>query len=405
MRWRSGSVPSVARYQCGSRGRARRRRRAVGLLRGVAPEAGEIGHDGHEANQVPPSRARPARRRPQGRAGQVLGRVHLAALEKRVAQLDGEEGAQPTPAPAVAAKEPRGTGSSSKARARTSTSVPTSEGATRRTTCRSRRANEADASSPKSWSSPSMRVITQPPAPDRFADHRTGARARTRAMGAIGSVRVCVLHSTVSVDRRVGRVRGQQREIAALAPHDVVPQPVGLRAEHVGCQRVDHEPGALGQLGLELIRRPPEYPQKSRAPRRSTGWCSGGTDRSTVPTDETTARHDAAEAASGIAARARPITASGETGPPRNTTAGGASRAWSFHGWRISPTGTCVGRLSTTPSAPSSPWSSTRTTARSKFGSPSFVDATRRRPVTPPPGGLDSKEGPGTTRSWPAAAR
>ena len=32
---------------------------------------------------------------------------------------------------------------------------------------------------------------------------------------------------------------------------------------------------------------------------------------------------------------------------------------------------------------------------RSKFGSPSFVDATRRLPVSEPPGGLDSKDGPG----------
>ncbi len=40
---------------------------------------------------------------------------------------------------------------------------------------------------------------------------------------------------------------------------------------------------------------------------------------------------------------------------------------------------------------------------RSKLGSPSLVEATSRLPLSVPPGGLDSNDGPGTSRSLRAA--
>ena len=112
----------------------------------VAPEAGEVRHHRHEAYQVAPPGPRPARWRPHRRAGQVPRGEHLAPLEKRVAQLDREELAQPHSTPAVAAEQPLRTGSSSKARARTSTSVSTSAGTTRRTAWCMGRARKTDAS-------------------------------------------------------------------------------------------------------------------------------------------------------------------------------------------------------------------------------------------------------------------
>src|SRR5271165_296766 len=68
------------------------------------------------------------------------------------------------------------------------------------------------------------------------------------------------------------------------------------------------------------------------------------------------------------------------TGPPLNTTDG--SVASSVHGSSTWPTGTLVGRFSTTPSVPCSVSCSTiRTTVRRKLGSPSTGVATSRRPA------------------------
>src|SRR6185437_13271605 len=70
----------------------------------------------------------------------------------------------------------------------------------------------------------------------------------------------------------------------------------------------------------------------------------------------------------------------GETGPPVNTTEG--SVASSVHGSSTWPTGTLVGRFSTTPSVPcSASCSTTRTTLRRKLGSPSIGVATSSRPA------------------------
>src|SRR5271157_5078738 len=70
----------------------------------------------------------------------------------------------------------------------------------------------------------------------------------------------------------------------------------------------------------------------------------------------------------------------GATGPPLNTTDG--SVASSVHGSSTWPTGTLVGRFSTTLSVPCSVSCSTiRTTVRRKLGSPSTGVATSRRPA------------------------
>src|SRR5205807_829788 len=82
--------------------------------------------------------------------------------------------------------------------------------------------------------------------------------------------------------------------------------------------------------------------------------------------------------------------ASGETGPPTKITGGSAARR--RQPGKGSDTSIPVGRLSTTPTAPSSPCSSTSTTVRSKFGSPMAGLATSRRPLS---GGVTVDRPPG----------
>src|SRR5262249_59296795 len=82
----------------------------------------------------------------------------------------------------------------------------------------------------------------------------------------------------------------------------------------------------------------------------------------------------------GPGTRAGPRALSGATGPPLNPTDG--PLASSVQGSSTRPTGTFVGRFSTTPSVPSSGSSSTTsTTVRRKLGSPSNGVATSSRPA------------------------
>ena len=96
-----------------------------------------------------------------------------------------------------------------------------------------------------------------------------------------------------------------------------------------------------------------------------------------ITADPSSARQPTGSSSPGTIASASALF--GATGPPRKTTDGPVTR--SVQDSRTCPTGTSVGRLSTTPSVPSSGSSSTmRTTVRRKFGSPSNGVATSSRP-------------------------
>src|SRR3954454_6538509 len=62
------------------------------------------------------------------------------------------------------------------------------------------------------------------------------------------------------VDRGVGGVVGEPGEGAGLATQDHGPEIVGVRDERVVGLRVEHPPGALGELVLELAARPTRRP-------------------------------------------------------------------------------------------------------------------------------------------------
>src|SRR5438309_4050007 len=74
------------------------------------------------------------------------------------------------------------------------------------------------------------------------------------------------------------------------------------------------------------------------------------------------------------------MAASGATGPPTKTT--GGSAASGPHAGRAPPRAVSVGRLRTTPRAPSALCSRTSTTVRSKFGSCIVGLATSSRPFS-----------------------
>src|SRR3954447_9241176 len=106
-----------------------------------------------------------------------------------------------------------------------------------------------------------------------------------------------------------------------------------------------------------------------------------GVSRSTIPTPSYSRRKPTGSPSGSREGEPAP-TASAEsvlTGPPWNSTSGEPASA--PQSGRISSTGTCEGRLSTTPSAPSSSASRTSTTLRSKLGSSSIGVATRRSPT------------------------
>src|SRR6266571_7003499 len=128
----------------------------------------------------------------------------------------------------------------------------------------------------------------------------------------------------------------------------------------------------------------PAYPAKMRKLTISAAKISGGASRSTSPIRDMIGVPSSGRQPSGSPSpgtRARATALSGDTGPPLNTTAGPVTR--SVHDSSTWATGTWVGRFSTTPSVPSSrSCSTTSTTARRKFGSPSIGVATSNRPTS-----------------------
>src|SRR3954452_10412948 len=62
------------------------------------------------------------------------------------------------------------------------------------------------------------------------------------------------------VDRGVGGVVGEPGESAGLATQDHGPEVIGVRNERIAGLRVEHPPGTLGELVLELAARPAPPP-------------------------------------------------------------------------------------------------------------------------------------------------
>ena len=147
--------------------------------------------------------------------------------------------------------------------------------------------------------------------------------------------------------------------------------------------RPEDVPRALVDLRLELPGPPAgvpgEYPERHDAP----GHELGGVSRSIRPTRDARAEESSGRQPTGSSwpgTLARPSALFGATGPPLKTTDG--SLTSSVHGSSTRPTGTLVGRFSTTPRVPSSGSSSTTsTTVRLKLGSPSNGVATSSRPA------------------------
>src|SRR5437764_5126417 len=71
---------------------------------------------------------------------------------------------------------------------------------------------------------------------------------RRRDTGPTGAAR--------SVERRVGRVRRQHGQASPLATQHVGPQPLGGAGQSVVGPGVDHEPGPLADLTLQLAGPP-----------------------------------------------------------------------------------------------------------------------------------------------------
>ena len=127
----------------------------------------------------------------------------------------------------------------------------------------------------------------------------------------------------VQLTRRIGRADREDRDAAALAAQHVAPQRVGRRCEGIRRHRVDDEPGALVELGLELARAPSPRSRRTRGARASSR-AEPASDRGRGR--RCRGRRGAAPSRCRRSAspRASAMTASGETGPPMNTTRGRA---------------------------------------------------------------------------------
>ena len=124
---------------------------------------------------------------------------------------------------------------------------------------------------------------------------------------------------------------------------------------------------------------PPRVPGEAGGTGRREGTHRrAAASRSTVPRPGHSAVTPSVGASSPTAPiRARPITPSGCTGPPTNTTGGSLAHSAPRRD-SASPRAISLGRFSTTPIAPSGLWSSISTTVCTKFGSSSVGVATKQ---------------------------
>src|SRR5579863_1565411 len=124
----------------------------------------------------------------------------------------------------------RGTGSSSNARARASASGATSSGRARRTTP----PEEPTAPSDPRASPASDRITSRSPRRHGANPYASAYRRVPQAPGTGGAHWRTGGSSLAmgSIERRVLRVRSEERLLAALAADHVVPQALGVGAEH-----------------------------------------------------------------------------------------------------------------------------------------------------------------------------
>ena len=191
--------------------------------------------------------------------------------------------------------------------------------------------------------------------------------------------RACVtMASRRSVGRGVVGVVGEPGHLAGLAAQ--APRPTGRRGPTVSTSSalgVDRPPGALGQLVLQLARAPTRPSRRRAGPRPRAARRPGGcVEVDACPRCRPPSRSRPAPGAAAAPADhgVVPDRAADEHHAGRPPCAGPLARP-------PRPTGVSVGRLTTTPNAPSGPWASSRTTVRSKLGSPISGVATRSRPT------------------------
>ena len=238
----------------------------------------------------------------------------------------------------------------------------------------------------------------------------------SRCRGSSGCSRCTSLTSQTarairpSVHGRVDRPGGHPGQLAGLPAQHPRPQPERVVAEQVGARptvRRTRSPSLISSC--ELLRRPSRRSRRRSAVPAAPGRAIAvGVSRSTMPDVVVEpAEPDRLVVRSVPDRPSEAPTASAEsvlTGPPWNSTSGapasvGPARAGS------PPTGTVEGRLSTTPSAPSSSRSSSSTTVRSKFGSSSVGVATSRSPTATRVSGRGQTSDVGTLGERSAAVR
>ena len=209
----------------------------------------------------------------------------------------------------------------------------------------------------------------------RIQDGRS--RERRNGCPEVGQA-VPILHRC-NVSSGTGRAASREdSERAALPPQHAAPEPVRIVREDVLGERGLDDPRAFVELFVELARPPARIADDTLergAVRRGGGSTSEG--RNPIELDHERSPHRSLSTNS-----ARTTMADGCTGPPTWTAPCGRreSRARVALRRRSTPTT----RLRTTPSAPSSECSPTRTTVRRKFGSTSAGPAMSKCPSATP---------------------
>ena len=199
--------------------------------------------------------------------------------------------------------------------------------------------------------------------------------ARRRVWRKMVRSRGAARPAALLVDARVVGHARDDRERASLPPQHVAPERVGCAREHVGGERGHHDPGTAPRA------RPPAAPGPSPHTRRRRG--SHAARRSRMRPRSRRGESRCCRSRSPPPARRRRsrrarLRLAGAQGHRRRRARPGPSS--SAIGGTASETSAVETRFSTTPIAPSSPCSPTRTTVRRKLGSTSAGPATSSCP-------------------------
>ena len=225
------------------------------------------------------------------------------------------------------------------------------------------------------------------------ADSPTSQRAARRSTGRRPGHGSGLRHHPADPSGRrqlsvgVGAGGGDEREVAGLAAQHAAPQVARGRRRRRRTGRRRRRTRRPRRARPRAGRRPSPRSRRRSGRRRARPASRRGRRRGRR--GRTGRRPDGTPPAPGRRAGpgSRPSASalSSATGPPVNSTSVPVVRP--SQGGSTAPTGTCEGRLSTTPSVPSSSWSSSSTTVRAKCGSESTGAATSRRPAAGSAGG------------------